>query len=98
MQSLIKYSTKDKRVTIHKDLDGFSCFARIDIWKFRMTIENQTMHLTYFSKNIPVMEFVLDGDFNLWGDESAEMLTRLLAGVREDMLDYLNRSKDETNN
>ena len=98
MQSLISYSTKDRRVTVHKDLDGFSCFARIDIWRFKMTIENQTIHLKYFSEDVPVMEFILDGDIYLWGNESADMLTRLLTAVRKDMLDYLNRSKDETIN
>ena len=98
MQSLISYSTKDKRVTIHKDLDGFSCFARIDIWRFKMKIENQTIHLIYFSEDVPVMEFVLDGDIYLWGNESADMLTRLITSVRKDMLDYLNRGKDETIN
>ena len=63
-----------------------------------MTIENQTIHLIYFSEDVPVMEFVLDGDIYLWGNESADMLTRLIIAVRKDMLDYLNRSKDETIN
>lgn len=98
MQSLISYSTKDKRVTIHKDLDGFTCFTRVDIWRFKMTIKNQTIHLTWVPDDVPVMDFVLDGDIDLWGNESVEMLTRLLTGVRKDMLDYLNRSKDETIN
>ena len=98
MQSLISYSTKDKRVTVHKDLDGFTCLARIDIWRFKMTIKNQTIHLTWVQDGVPVMDFVLDGDIDLWGNESVEMLTRLLTGVRKDMLDYLNRGKDETIN
>nr|DAS92522.1 MAG TPA: hypothetical protein [Caudoviricetes sp.] len=98
MQSLISYSTKDKRVTVHKDLDGFTCLARIDIWRFKMTIKNQTIHLTWVPDGVPVMDFVLDGDIDLWGNESVEMLTRLLTGVRKDMLDYLNRGKDEAIN
>ena len=98
MQSLISYSTKDKRVTVHKDLDGFTCLDRIDIWRFKMTIKNQTIHLTWVQDGVPVMDFVLDGDIDLWGNESVEMLTRLLTGVRKDMLDYLNRGKDETIN
>ena len=98
MQSLISYSTKDKRVTVHKDLDGFTCLARIDIWRFKMTIKNQTIHLTWVPDGVPVMTFVLDGDIDLWGNESVEMLTQLLTGVRKDMMDYINRSKDETIN
>ena len=98
MQSLISYSTKNKRVTVHKDLDGFTSIARVDIWRFKMTIKNQTIHLTWVPDDVPVMDFVLDGDIDLWGNESVEMLTRLLTGVRKDMLDYLNRSKDETIN
>lgn len=98
MQSLISYSTKDKRVTVHKDLDGFTCLARIDIWRFKMTIKNQTIHLTWVPDGVQVMDFVLDGDIDLWGNESVEMLTRLLTGVRKDMLDYLNRGKDEAIN
>ena len=98
MQSLISYSTKDKRVTVHKDLDGFTCLGRIDIWKFKMKIKNQTIHLINFSEDVPFMEFVLDGDIDLWGNESVEMFMRLLSSVRADMLDYLNRSKDETIN
>lgn len=99
MQSLISYSTKDKRVTIHKDLDGFSCFVRIDIWRFKMTIENQTIHLINFSEDVPFMEFVLDGDIDLWGNEPVvERFTRLLSVARADMMKYLNRGKDETIN
>ena len=98
MQSLISYSTKDKRVTVHKDLDGFCSFVRLDIWRFKMTIENQTIYLTWIPDGVPVMTFVLDGDIDLWGNESVETFARLLSGVREDMLDYLNRSKDETIN
>lgn len=99
MQSLISYSTKDKRVTIHKDLDGFSCFFRIDIWRFKMTIENQTIHLINFSEDVPFMEFVLDGDIDLWGNEPVvEMFTRLLSVAREAMMDYLNRRKYENIN
>lgn len=98
MQSLISYSTKDKRVTVHKDLDGFTCLARVDIWRFKMTIKNQTIHLTWIPDDVPVMDLVLDGDIDLWGNESIEMFTRLLTGVRKDMLDYLNRGKDETIN
>lgn len=99
MQSLISYSTKDKLVTIHKDLDGFSCFVRIDIWRFKMTIENQTIHLINFSEDVPFIEFVLDGDIDLWGNEPVvEMFTRILSVAREDMMKYLNRGKDETIN
>lgn len=99
MQSLISYSTKNKRVTIHKDLDGFSCFVKIDIWRFKMTIENQTIHLIKFSEDVPFMEFVLDGDIDLWGNEPVvERFTRLLSVAREAMMDYLNRRKYENIN
>lgn len=99
MHSLISYSTKDKRVTVHKDLDGFTCLARIDIWRFKMTIKNQTIHLINFSEDVPFMEFVLDGDIDLWGNEPVvEMFARLLSVARENMMKYLNRGKDETIN
>lgn len=98
MQSLISYSTKDKCVTVHKDLEGFTCLARIDIWQFKMEIKNQTIHLINFSEDVPFMEFVLDGDIDLWGNESVEMFLRLLSVARENMMKYLNRGKDETIN
>lgn len=78
---------------------GLVVFFRIDIWRFKMIIENQTIHLINFSEDVPFMEFVLDGDIDLWGNEPVvEMFTRLLSVAREAMMDYLNRRKYENIN